>query len=118
MKLLFGPKRRKALSQTFLNIFTLLVPSAIASEFFAKFPIASRIAIWCFVVVVLLLGWLMTTENLGEPQRLSLHLQRPGFILACSFTSQTVPTSDPLGWHHAPRNQRVPRAPVAATPLS
>jgi len=63
MKSLFGKERRRALSKTFLNVFTLLVPISITSELFMKYPSQIRIVAWIVLVAVLLFGLLATPEE-------------------------------------------------------
>ena len=63
MKSLFGTNRRKALSQTFLNVFTLLISSVFTTELFTKFPLVYRIAAWIFIASVLISGWLLIPEK-------------------------------------------------------
>jgi len=66
---LFGNKRRKALSKTFLNVFTLLIPISITSELFMKYPTQTRIFAWIALVSVLLFGWLMTPEESSTKEK-------------------------------------------------
>ncbi len=66
MKSLFGPKRRKVLGQTFLNIFTILIPAAVTSEKLIKIGVSWKISLCTGLLLVLLLGWVLTPEEKSE----------------------------------------------------
>ena len=67
---IFSNSRRRALSQTFLNTFTLLVPMVISTEFFLKFELVPRLLLGFFVAIVLGLGWpLMPPDECREKGR-------------------------------------------------